>query len=145
MYGWVRVSESQIWQSLCTQGRMVWIFCETSLPFCSSGRNLCGYTIFQTSKQILMVLSPSTCYLHIALWHASFKHATHIIYMALLLGEHLHPVYFRNQVHILLFFVFSVRLSSRMLPMQFTWHVQRGLHVIIQYYFQVDCDTECLY
>ena len=72
----VKVRESRRWLRY-TQRRTVQIFYETSLPFSSSGRNLCGYIIFWTPTQIFAVASLPTCYLHVARGHASFLHTTH--------------------------------------------------------------------
>ncbi len=52
--------------------KRVRIFSEASLPFCFSGRNLPGYTIFRMPTQNLVVTSPPTCSLHITRGHDYF-------------------------------------------------------------------------
>ena len=107
------------------RGAEVCIFCEPLLS--SSGGNLPGYIIFWVPMKILIVTSPPTYCLHIACGHTSF----HIMHMITLLSSmppkqftwhfhwgHLHLVYFRYQVHFLLF-LFSVWLS------QLRWQISK--------------------
>ena len=65
-----------------------------------SGRNFCGYKIFRTPTQILVV-TPPVCRLHIARWHVSCKHATHATFAALPQKKHPRHDYFRKQVYFL--------------------------------------------
>ena len=114
---------------------MVWFFCETSLPFCfvlPGSKSPLVYIIFLMPTQSLQSYLPPTCCTLTCLlssmpltqlmqyfgWRnicilftlgkrCIFCYVTHATYVAFLLG-HLHPVYFRKQVHILLCYPYNL-------------------------------------
>ena len=127
MYVWEEwEKESWRWLSLHTHTHThvaVWFFCETSLPL-----------FFSAWKFSWLYIQDSHANFHCHI--SSNPLLTHCTCTYLLLACYSHnfccisAVYFRNQVHnLLFFFVPSVQLTSSMPPMQFTCHVKEDLQV----------------
>ena len=98
----VRVKVEDGWDA-CTQGQTVWIFYKTSLPFCTLGQNLHSIYNIPDAHMNSCGHNSSNLLLICCIW-SHFLLACHPCNLCgIFIGEHMHPVYFRNQVHILLF------------------------------------------
>ena len=115
--------------------------------------------IFQTYTQILVVTSPPTSYLNVARGHTSFcnaAYAIHVItlhssmpsmqFMRLFRRGHLRPVYFKNQIHFLLFlFLVFFQQATHAISTVFPPGSTYGLFILgircISCYFRSQCLT----